>query len=254
MGSVEGKVVIVTGAAGGIGNAIVEDLYAEGATVVATARKAEQVAELAAIHDDERWSAVQLDVTDEENVKSVIDGVAERFGKLDGIVNNAGVLIPNDVAESTNEEYDKHFDINVRGVYFGSKYALPHLIANGGGSIVNFGSINSLVAEPKLALYAASKGAVLMLTKEIALVHAPQGVRANTLCPAFVDTKLNEPHWGLDGSSHDEAMVGVAEFQPIGRPIEPREIAQPVTFLISDASTAITGTSFMVDGGVTAKA
>jgi dihydroanticapsin dehydrogenase len=253
MGLVDGKVVIVTGAAGGIGEAIAEDLYAEGATVVATARKKQQVEDLAGRHDDERWQVLRLDVTDAEEFSGVVDDTVARFGRLDGLVNNAGVLVPGDVPGSTPEEYDLHFDVNVKGVYLGCKYAIPAMLASGGGSIVNFGSINSLAAEPQLALYTASKGAVLMLTKAIALDHAAQGIRANTLCPGFVDTPLNVPHYTKLGG-REALEAGLPAFQPIGRAIEPREIAQPVTFLVSDASTAITGTAFVVDGGVLAKA
>jgi dihydroanticapsin dehydrogenase len=253
MGLVEGKVVIVTGAAGGIGEAIAEDLYGQGATVVATARKKEQVEELAGRHDDERWQALQLDVTSAEEFSGVVDNTVARFGHLDGLVNNAGVLVPGDVPGSTLDEYDLHFDVNVKGVYLGCKYAIPAMLASGGGSIVNFGSINSLAAEPQLALYTASKGAVLMLTKAIALDHAAQGIRANTLCPGFVDTPLNVPHYTKLGG-REALEAGLPAFQPIGRAIEPREIAQPVTFLLSDASTAITGTAFVVDGGVLSKA
>lgn len=253
MGLVDQKVVIVTGAAGGIGVAIAEDLYNEGATVIATARKKEQVENLAARHADERWSAVELDVTSEADFSRVVDDVVDRYGRLDGLVNNAGVLAPNDVPGSTIAEYDLHFDVNVKGVYLGCKFAIPAMLASGGGSIVNFGSINSLAAEQQLALYTASKGAVLMLTKAIALDHAAAGIRANTLCPGFVDTPLNVPHYTKLGG-REALEAGLPDFQPIGRAIEPREIAQPVTFLISDASTAITGTAFVVDGGVLAKA
>jgi dihydroanticapsin dehydrogenase len=253
MGLVEGKVVIVTGAAGGIGEAVAEDLHREGATVVATARKKEQVEELVGRHDDDRWQAVQLDVTNAEEFGGVVDNTVARFGRLDGLVNNAGVLVPGDVPSSTLEEYELHFDVNVKGVYLGCRSAIPAMLASGGGSIVNFGSINSLAAEPQLALYTASKGAVLMLTKAIALDHAAQGIRANALCPGFVDTPLNVPHYTKLGG-REALEAGLPAFQPIGRAIEPREIAQPVTFLISDASTAITGTAFVVDGGVLSKA
>ncbi len=253
MGVVDGKVVIVTGAAGGIGVAIAEDLYAEGATVVATARRKDQVEELAGRHDDDRWQSMQLDVTSAEEFGGVVDSTVARYGRLDGLVSNAGVLVPNDVPGSTVEEYDLHFDVNVKGVYLGCRAAIPAMLASGGGSIVNFGSINSLAAEPQLALYTASKGAVLMLTKAIALDHAAQGIRANTVCPGFVDTALNVPHYTKLGG-RQALEEGLPAFQPIGRAIEPREIAQPVTFLVSDAATAITGTAFVVDGGVLAKA
>jgi meso-butanediol dehydrogenase / (S,S)-butanediol dehydrogenase / diacetyl reductase len=253
MGLVENKVVIVTGAAGGIGVAIAEDLFNEGSVVVATARKKEQVEDLASKHYDPRWRAVQLDVTNGDEFSRVVDDVVAQHGRLDGLVNNAGVLVPNDVPNSSLEEYELHFDVNVKGVYLGCKYAIPAMLASGGGSIVNFGSINSLAAEPQLALYTASKGAVLMLTKAIALDHAAQGIRANTRCPGFVDTPLNVPHYTKLGG-REALEAGLPGFQPIGRAIEPREIAQPVTFLISDASTAITGTSCVVDGGVLCKA
>lgn len=253
MNLVDNKVVIVTGAAGGIGVAIAEDLYNEGATVIATARGEGQVKDLAARHNDPRWTARQLDVTDNDAWSALVADVLQAHGKVDGLVNNAGVLVPNDVPCSTLAEYDLHFDVNVKGVYLGSKNVLPTMVAAGSGSIVNFGSINSLAAEQQLALYTASKGAVLMLTKAIALDHASSGVRANTLCPGFVDTPLNVPHYTKLGG-REALEAGLPDFQPIGRAIEPREIAQPVTFLISDASTAITGTAFLVDGGVLAKA
>ena len=117
------------------------------------------------------------------------------FGKLDGIVNNAGVLIPGTILDATVEDYQKTFDVNVKGVFLGSKYAIPELLKAGGGSIVNFGSINSIGAEKLLTTYTASKGAVLTLTKAIALDFGAQGIRANTLCPGFVDTPLNVPHY-----------------------------------------------------------
>ena len=119
----------------------------------------------------------------------------ETFGKLDGIVNNAGVLIPGTILDASVEDYQKTFDVNVKGVFLGSKYAIPELLKAGGGSIVNFGSINSIGAEKLLTTYTASKGAVLTLTKAIALDFGAQGIRANTLCPGFVDTPLNVPHY-----------------------------------------------------------
>lgn len=253
MGSVTDKVVLVTGAAGGIGTAIAEDLFLEGATVVAAARSADQVEKLATAHDDPRWEAHQLDVTNAKQWAALVEDVVAAHGRIDGLVNNAGVLAPNDVPSSTEEEFDLHFDVNVKGVYLGCRQVLPHMVKAGSGSIVNFGSINSLAAEQQLALYTASKGAVLMLTKAIALDHAASGVRANTLCPGFVDTPLNVPHYTKLGG-REALEEGLPSFQPIGRAIEPREIAQPVTFLVSDASTAITGTAFVVDGGVLAKA
>jgi meso-butanediol dehydrogenase/(S,S)-butanediol dehydrogenase/diacetyl reductase len=253
MGSVDGKVVLVTGAARGIGYATARYLHDEGAAVIATASRSSQVKSLAEEFDSDRWSARALDVTKEEDVASAVEYTVAAYGRMDGIVNNAGVLVPNDVASATADEYQRTFDVNVKGVFLGCKYAVPALIESGGGSIVNFGSINSLAAEKQLTLYTASKGAVLMLTKAVALDFAHQGVRANAICPAFVDTELNVPHYTRLGG-RQALEDGLPDWQPIGRPIEAVEIAQSVAFLLSDASRAITGTSFVVDGGVLCKA
>lgn len=253
MGLLDDKVVLVTGAGHGIGEATAYHLHDEGASVVATARSAEDAEKLAKAFDDERWIARQLDVTDETAVSAAVSFATNRFGRLDGIVNNAAVLVPNDVAAATVEEYNYIFDVNVKGVFLGSKYAIPALLAAGGGSIVNIGSINSISAEKQLALYTASKGAVAMLTKAIALDYGAQGIRANTLCPGFVDTKINVPHYNKLGG-REALEAALADFQPIGRDIAPVEIGYSAAFLLSDRSKAITGTAFIVDGGVLCKA
>ena len=134
-------------------------------------------------------------------------------------MNSAGVLVPNDLPSSSLEEYDRIFDVNVKGTYLCCRAVLPTMISQGRGSIVNVGSVNSIGAEKKLALYVASKGAVLMLTKAIALDHAHQGVRANVVCPGFVDTPLNVPHYEMLGG-RDVLERSLIDFQPIGRPIE----------------------------------
>lgn len=251
MGLLDEKVVIITGAGGGIGLDTALHLHEEGARVVATVHSESGLAKLDV--GSERLVGRVVDVTSEEQVKALIEFTVERFGRLDGIVNNAGILIPGTILEATVEEYQRTFDVNVKGVFLGSKYAIPELLKAGGGSIVNFGSINSVGAEKMLTTYTASKGAVLTLTKAIALDFGAQGIRANTLCPGFVDTPLNVPHYTALGGR--EALdAGLADFQPIGRPILPLEIAHSVAFLLSDHSTAITGTAFVVDGGVLAGA
>jgi meso-butanediol dehydrogenase/(S,S)-butanediol dehydrogenase/diacetyl reductase len=253
MSDLFGKVIVVTGAAGGIGSAIASLAFDRGATVAAAGRDAAEVGRLEEVRSDQRWYPVQIDVADESSVAAGFAAVTDYAGRVDGLVNNAGVLIPNDVPTSSLAEFDAIFAVNVRGTYLCCRAALPIMIEQGAGSIVNIGSINSLGAEKKLALYAASKGAVLMLTKAIAFDHAAQGVRANLVCPGFVDTPLNVPHYEMLGG-RDELERSLAEFQPIGRPIEPREIADPVIFLLSDGASAMTGTAVVVDGGVLAKA
>ncbi|MGW0634954.1 SDR family NAD(P)-dependent oxidoreductase [Nocardia salmonicida] len=251
MGLLDEKVVIVTGAGGGIGLDTALHLHEVGARVVATVHSESGLAKLDV--GSERLVGRVVDVTSEEQVKALIEFTVERFGRLDGIVNNAGILIPGTILDATVEDYQRTFDVNVKGVFLGSKYAVPELLKSGGGSIVNIGSINSVGAEKLLTTYTASKGAVLTLTKAIALDFGAQGIRANTLCPGFVDTPLNVPHYTALGGR--EALdAGLADFQPIGRAILPVEIAHSVAFLLSDHSTAITGTAFVVDGGVLAGA
>ncbi|WP_280250055.1 SDR family NAD(P)-dependent oxidoreductase [Nocardia abscessus] len=251
MGLLDEKVVIITGASGGIGLDTALHLHEEGARVVATVHSESGLAKLDV--GSERLVGRVVDVTSEEQVKALVEFTVERFGRLDGIVNNAGILIPGTILEATVEDYQRTFDVNVKGVFLGSKYAIPELLKSAGGSIVNIGSINSVGAEKKLTTYTASKGAVLTLTKAIALDFGAQGIRANALCPGFVDTPLNVPHYTALGGR--EALdAGLADFQPIGRPILPLEIAHSVAFLLSDHSTAITGTAFVVDGGVLAGA
>jgi meso-butanediol dehydrogenase/(S,S)-butanediol dehydrogenase/diacetyl reductase len=251
MGQLDGKVVIVTGAGGGIGLATALHLYDEGAKVVATIHSDKNVDELK--KDDGRLVTRVVDVAQEEEVKDLIAFTVAQFGGLNAIVNNAGILIPGTILDSSTDDFQRTFDVNVKGVFLGSKYAIPELLKAGGGSIVNFGSINSIGAEKLLATYTASKGAVLQLTRAIALDFGAQGIRANTLCPGFVDTPLNVPHYTALGG-REALEEGLPDFQPIGRPITTLEIAQSVAFLVSDNSTAITGTAFVVDGGVLAGA
>lgn len=255
MGLLDGKVVMVTGATRGIGAAIARHLHSEGAAVLATGRSAGALTDLQEdVGDPDRFVTRVLDVTDADGTVAAVDEAVARWGRLTGLVLNAGVLLPNDTVRATVEEYRDTFDVNVKGVFLGLKHAIPAMIrSNSGGSIVTFGSINSLAAEKQLALYTASKGAVLMLSRAAALDHADQGVRVNCLCPGFVDTDLNVPHWSRFGGRED-LEAGLPAFQPIGRPIEPLEIAQPVAYLLSDHSSAVTGTAFVVDGGVLAKA
>jgi meso-butanediol dehydrogenase / (S,S)-butanediol dehydrogenase / diacetyl reductase len=253
MNSLAGKIVVITGAAGGIGSATADVLFEEGATVIAAGKSASEVDAISSAHGDPRWVPRQLDVSDPDSVESLFAKAVARYERIDGLVNNAGVLIPNDVPSSSLAEFDAIFGVNVRGTYLCCRAVLPTMIAQGGGSIVNIGSVNSIGAEKQLALYVASKGAVLMLTKAIALDHAHQGVRANVVCPGFVDTPLNVPHYEMLGG-RKELERSLADFQPIGRPITPREIADPIAFLLSDRSTAMTGSAVVVDGGVLAGA
>jgi meso-butanediol dehydrogenase / (S,S)-butanediol dehydrogenase / diacetyl reductase len=249
----ENQTVVITGACGGIGSATASFLHEQGATVIPAVRNETELNLVNAVMKSPRWWPMILDVSDEVSVEYAFSRIIDQHDKIDGLVNNAGVLIPNDVPSSNTTEFEAIFSVNVRGAYLCCRAVLPHMISLRRGSIVNIGSINSFGAEKQLALYVASKGAILMLTKAIALDHAHQGIRANVVCPGFVDTPLNVPHYEKLGG-RIELERTLPDFQPIGRPIEPREIAGPIAFLLSDLSTAMTGSAVVVDGGALAKA
>jgi meso-butanediol dehydrogenase / (S,S)-butanediol dehydrogenase / diacetyl reductase len=253
MGRLDGKVAIVTGAGGGIGRAMVVRLAQEGAQVVAADVDEERVgetAEQAREHGDVAHRRV--DVSEAEQVRELVKTAVGRYGKLTTICNNAAISIPGDVTEVSVDDFDRTLAVNLRGVFLGCKYAVPALLEAGGGSIVNTGSVNSLVAEPFLTAYCASKGGVLMLTKAVALDYAQRNIRCNCICPGWVDTPINYPHaermGGIDG-----VLESLPEWQPIGRQGYPEEIAAAAAYLASDDSAFMTGSAFVIDGGMTAR-
>ena len=147
---------------------------------------------------------------------------------------------------------DIRINVNVKGCIYGCRYAIPHMLRQGGGSLINTTSVNGLVAEPYLAIYATSKGAIVMLSKGIALDYAKQGIRCNALAPGWVDTPINYAHAEMLGGLR-EVYATIDSFQPIGRPGEPREIANVALFLASDESSFVTGSVLVADGAMTAK-
>ena len=154
--------------------------------------------------------------------------------------------------EVPDEVVDRTLDVNVKGCIYGCRYAIPHMLAQGRGSLINTTSVNGLVAEPFLAIYATSKGAIVMLSKGIALDYAKQGIRCNALAPGWVDTPINYAHAEMLGGLQ-EVYATIDSFQPIGRPGEPREIANVALFLASDESSFVTGSVIVADGAMTAK-
>jgi meso-butanediol dehydrogenase/(S,S)-butanediol dehydrogenase/diacetyl reductase len=250
MGRLESKVAIVTGAGGGIGRAMVKALAREGAAVVAA-----DVDE-AGLEETERQTEGNVitrptDVTSSPDVQALVGLALERHGRLTTICNNAAISIPGTVVEIDEADFARTIDVNLRGVFLGCRYAIPAMLDNGGGSIINTGSVNSLVAEPYLSAYCASKGGVLMLTKAIALDYARQGVRCNCICPGWVDTPINYPHAERMGGL-DQVLATLPDWQPVGRQGEPEEIAGAAVYLASDESAFMTGSAFVIDGGMTA--
>ncbi|MEL7329830.1 MAG: SDR family oxidoreductase, partial [Cyanobacteria bacterium J06559_1] len=154
--------------------------------------------------------------------------------------------------EVDDETIDRTLNVNVKGAIYASRAAIPHMLKQGKGSIVNMSSVNGLVSEPFLTIYSASKGAIVMLTKGIALDYAKQNIRCNCICPGWVDTPINYAHADLLGGL-DKVYASIDSVQPIGRPGEPREIANLVLFLASDESSFMTGSIVSADGGMTAQ-
>ncbi len=254
MGRVEGKACVVTGAGSGIGKAIAERLAEEGgnilcvdvnaATVAATANGIREAGGYA-----ESWVA---DVSQGEAVTGFIDRCVALYDRIDVLVNNAGVNLPGVFHEVSDETIDRTLNVNLKGAIYGSRAAIPHMLKQGGGSIINMSSVNGLVAEPFLSLYAASKGGLVMLTRGIALDYAKQGIRCNCICPGWVDTPINYAHAELLGGL-EKVYATVDSFQPIGRPGQPREIAHLALFLASDEASFMTGSIITADGGMTAQ-
>jgi NAD(P)-dependent dehydrogenase (short-subunit alcohol dehydrogenase family) len=246
-----GKICIVTGAGSGIGRATAIRFAEEGARVTAVDIDLDAVdATVRSIGD--AAVAVRADVSVAAGVKAYTDATVERWGGLHVVFNNAGVNIPGVFHEATDEVVDRTLDVNVKGCIYGCRYAIPHMLAGGGGSLINTTSVNGLVAEPFLAIYATSKGAIVMLSKGIALDYAKQGIRCNALAPGWVDTPINYTHAEMLGGL-EKVYATIDSFQPIGRPGEPREIANVALFLASDESSFVTGSVIVADGGMTAK-
>ena len=237
-----GRRAVVTGAGSGIGLAIVTALIDRGAEVVAIDLDTHAVP----------GQALRLtaDITDEARVKDVLAQAAD-LGPVDTLFNNAGIGSTKSILDCEPDEWDRVFDVNVRGTYLMSRQLLPSMLARGFGVIVNTASAAGMIGLPDRAAYCASKGAVIALTKQIAVQYARQGIRCNCICPGTVDSPwvarlLAEAE---DPARHRETLVAR---QPMGRLGTPREVAEAALYLASDAAAFVTGTELVIDGGITA--
>jgi len=250
-----GKVAIVTGGSVGIGKAVAIRMADEGA----------KVAILDLLDDEGRVLEDELcargatakywacDVSRESQVKAVFDSVAQQFGRLDIVVNNAGVAgASKPTHEITEAEWDFVQSINVKGVFFGTKHAIAHLRKAGGGSIINLSSIYGLVGAPDVPPYHASKGAVRLMTKTDALLYAADRIRVNSIHPGFIWTPMVEKHLGGLGDVA-AGRKAVDALHPLGHMGEPDDIAWAAVYLASDESKFVTGAELVVDGGYTAR-
>lgn len=250
VGQVDGKVALVSGGARGLGAAYVRILAAEGARVVFGDVLDDEGAALAGeLGDDVRF--VHLDVTDPEQWSAAVEVAEEAFGPVTVLVNNAGIVVVNTLEDMTPEEFGRVIDVNLKGTFLGCKYTIPAMKRAGGGSIVNLGSVNSLVGSAGYSHYCASKGGVLMLTRTVALEYAKHRIRANVICPGIIDTPMNaEFEREVGGRAALEAAC--ATLQPLGLGT-PAQVAAVAVFLASDESSLVTGADFLVDGGFTAQ-
>lgn len=257
-GRVAGKVCVVTGAGSGIGRAVALRLAEEGGRVLCADLAGGSAEETAGMADEAgrpvggEAVARTVDVAVAAEVDAMVADAVGRWGRIDVLVNNAGVNLPGLLHEVPDEVIDRTLDVNVKGQLYGCRAAIPHMLAQGGGSIVNVASVNGIVSEPFLTVYSASKGASVMLTKGVALDYAKQGIRCNVICPGWVDTPINHAHARMLGGL-EQVYATIDSFQPIGRPGEPREIANVALFLASDEASFMTGSVVVADGGMTAQ-
>lgn len=256
MKRVQDKVAIITGGALGIGRATCRMLAREGAKVAVTdlleCEGKDLVDEI--LQDGGICEFWKLDVSNEENVRQVIDGVANRWGKIDILVNNAGIAgASKPTHEITSEEWDKVQNINVKGVFFCTKYAIPHMKKAGGGSIINLSSIYGLISAADVPPYHASKGAVRLMTKTDALFYAADKIRVNSVHPGFIWTPMVEGFVKGSGQTNEEGQAGLALLHPLGHIGEPDDIAYGILYLASDEAKFVTGSELVIDGGYTAR-
>lgn len=248
MGEFNGKVALVTGAAGGIGKATVEALVAEGAAVVAS----DLDASVASLERDlgEQVATTVTDISVAGAAEATVQLALDRFGRLDVLVNNAGRFLLKPIEESTDDDWDELMTVNAKAAFRHLRAALPHLEAHGEGAIVNVASVSAVLGLPAQAVYCATKGAILQLTRVVAVEYAQRGVRANAVAPGATETSLlmDPLRAQPDG---DELVASIAADHPLGRMAQSAEIANCITFLASPRASFVTGSLMMVDGGLT---
>lgn len=243
----ENKVAIVTGAGSGIGRACALALIREGARVVLVGRRQDRIEEVAC-EAGAGTVAVAADVSKRTDIERLIERTVNTFGGVNVLVNNAGILHPGNVEQITEQQWDETFNTNVRGLWQLSRAVLPHLRKAGGGSIINMASVLGINGARLRAAYSASKGAVILLTKCMAIDHGQERIRVNAICPSFVETELTAAY--LKKTPDPDAVRRERiNAHPMGRLGQPEDMAGLTVYLASDESSWVTGAVFPVDGG-----
>jgi NAD(P)-dependent dehydrogenase (short-subunit alcohol dehydrogenase family) len=249
MGRLDGRVAVITGAGGGMGREAALLFCEEGARVCVADVDADAAERTAA--EAGNAFAIKVDVADSDSVREMYAQTAERYGGIDVLYNNAGISPPDDdsILVTEPDAWQRVQDVNTKGVYLCCKHGIPHLLERGAGSVINVASFVALVgAATSQISYTASKGAVLALSRELAVQFARQGIRVNALCPGPVETPLLLRIFGDDPEAYQRRRIHL----PMGRLAKPREIVNAALFLASDESSYVNGTTFLVDGGLTA--
>jgi len=243
-GQLDGKVAVITGGGKGIGHGIVEAFAAAGAQVLACGRAAD-----APLPDGCQW--LQADIGSNTGVDALAERAAALFGRVDILVNNAGVQVEKTVVDSTDEDWERVIGVNARGVFLCCRRFIPAMSQEGGGCIINIGSISGRHADPQMALYNASKAFVHGLTRSIAVDHGAEGIRCNAICPGWIDTGMADAAFALANDPQAARRDALAR-HAAGRLGQPSDIAAAAVWLGSESSTFITGQMITVDGGLIA--
>jgi len=242
----ENRVALVTGGTGGIGTAICKRLAKEGAVVIAADRHAPNVELPDGIFFND------LDVTQEDSVTKLMDSVEYNQGQIDILVNAAGIEIEKTIEDTSLDDWNRIFAVNVTGTFLVSKYALPLMRKTGAGSIINFGSYDGFIADPQLAAYCATKGAIHALTRAMACDHGPENIRVNAICPGYIDTPMLQSFFG-DSGDIESLQQAVRDVHPMRRYGTPDDIAGLVNWLAGDEARYASGQLWVLDGGLTAQ-
>lgn len=249
MGRLDQKVALITGAASGIGAATARLFASEGARIVIADIRGEAAEQTAAsiVAEGGRVIAVETDVSNSGQVQNMVEKTIATYGALHILHCNAGVLIPGSVHNLSDDVWHKTLAVNLTGTYLCSKYGVPEIKKAGGGSIIITASVSGILGEKDLAAYNTTKGGLIVLTRQMAVDYAADGIRVNSVCPGWIDTPFNDAIYEatpLDESTLDQVI-------PLGRQGTPEEIAYAVLFLASDEASYITGHALVVDGGLT---